>query len=106
MDQPNPNEVIHTWNNEGSLVDDLLIPSDVRKRAVDGSLERLDSAPVETRFLSLRDGNGEPLKFPLRLVSATEIPGREQAFDFQASGPSADLPANDPEPLGESDYVI
>ena len=80
---PTPNEVVYTWDTEHDLlvaIGDVKIPQGYYG-GVAGLVDTVDATTdadgsmtitLELMKFSLIDGAGEPLKFPLRLVSATQ----------------------------------
>ena len=74
-----PNEVVHTWEDKGELLSDLLRLLRDPKSAVGPAVWQLGPGEewvAGTQFsnLALQDASGESLRFPVRLVAATSFP--------------------------------
>ncbi len=69
---PEPNEVIHTWTDEDDLLNNIrgVLFEKTGRHAGFGP----GAAPTVEYVLTLQDRFGEPLRFPLRLVSRTSFP--------------------------------
>ena len=67
---PEPNEILHAWEDEGALMMDL-------RGAMHRALQELNDtstdlvADAEIFQWSLRDGRGQQLTYPIHLVSRT-----------------------------------
>lgn len=84
-----PNEIIHTWHEQRDLFETIHLDPDIfppprveRPSADEGELDREEGYDLgegytliseEMRRYSFIDGAGEPLKYPIRLVSATRV---------------------------------
>ena len=70
-DDKAPIEIVHTWQGELELLMELIY----QKRSWRLPIEVHDEEPEfgEAMRLSLMDSRGEPLRYPLRLVSETSF---------------------------------
>ena len=84
-----PNEVIHTWHEQRDLVETISLDPQVfppprveRPQTDERALDQEEGYDLgegytliseEMRRYSFIDGTGEPLKYPVRLVSATRV---------------------------------
>ncbi|MYE47718.1 MAG: hypothetical protein F4X25_13435 [Chloroflexi bacterium] len=77
---PDPNEIIHTWENQNDLFRSLQ-PAIIE--AVSALVES-ESTGTVVFHPSLVDADGRQLKFPIRLVSRTEF---EPPFEDEDGNP-------------------
>ncbi len=75
-DRANPNEIIFAYPSVSSVLNALLGKTDELSKVMDEMAEgdSEDNPPALQWYrYDLRDGNGQPLVFPLRVVSKTTI---------------------------------
>ncbi len=79
---PEPNEIHHRWESEDELLNALsLEPLDVgQSAAIQSMINRIEFGGAETVAYewSLRDGRGDPLRFPIQLVARTTFDAPEE----------------------------
>ena len=70
-DEKAPIEIVHTWQHERELLMEIIYQRRSWRLPIEVHDEESDFA--EAMRLSIMDGKGEPLRYPLRLVSETKF---------------------------------
>ena len=86
-----PNEVVHVYENQSALMRDLQSAdsqlTDVIDKKVDDDAD--DETLMHLHAYSLRDGKGQPLTYPIQVVSMTAIvPKGEARVEFSKAPPN------------------
>ena len=83
---PRPNEIHHRWQDEDELLSALSTESlhFGQRAGIQSMIKRTDFDGAETVAYewSLRDGRGDPLRYPIQLVARTTFDAVEEIEDI------------------------